>query len=724
MTDTYKVLGQVLAGDLAVDNSTVKEVLAYEVPSGTKASISAIEITNSSDNTQTYNLSFVKNEEKDSASTTLTLLLNENVAVVGGISVSDQNPSFNGPGVTFRSIAYGNNVYVGVAPGATTGYVGVSSDGIIWTISTLSHSSNSVRFNNNTFVIYDGYTRYESLDGVDWTEYTQTKPIDDAIFTGSMYVGYGFVGFSNSDTGTYYSYDNSTWSQSSTEVLQKIQFQNGVFVAHSLGNSRYYYSSSGTSWTMGSFQISGLASANGIFVAYGYYGGTSISTNGSTWSSSTAPSSPSFNIVYANDVYVLASSYTLYYSTDFNTWTEVKTLAFDQTSTTDRIQFLIFDGNKFVVSYFCGTGYSQDGSNWNFNVLPSSFDSIAYGNNTIIMASSDPGSTMISSDYGSSWQNSSQYLRSVAFGNNIFVGLNNSSPYNTCSVSLDGQSWSTYTLPFSNAQKIVFSNDRFVAIGNAGPFWSIDGINWNESSTDIDGLTSAREIKFVNDRLVATGFLSHGVSTDNGVSWIVNNMLNFYDVVYGAGKYIANSYTEIGISNDAITWEYTTLGESYYYNNAKISYGNGVFVLVIQDFQQGKIKTSTDGVNWSDTGFSSLTDYFEPRSLYFSEGNFILIERTESNIIDDGKTWYSVDGLTWTLSAKSDISRFSGNIPVPTDELTLQSLNKHKVINAKSIDSGQTHEIKGGITLSAGDQVRVYSDSSDIITNVYGVEIA
>jgi hypothetical protein len=61
---------------------------------------------------------------------------------------------------------------------------------------------------------------------------------------------------------------------------------------------------------------------------------------------------------------------------------------------------------------------------------------------------------------------------------------------------------------------------------------------------------------------------------------------------------------------------------------------------------------------------------------------------------------------------------------VPSLDTASESLNKHYIIYNKTIASGETHEIKGGVTLSAGDQIRVYSTSNEIITNVYGVEIA
>ena len=46
------------------------------------------------------------------------------------------------------------------------------------------------------------------------------------------------------------------------------------------------------------------------------------------------------------------------------------------------------------------------------------------------------------------------------------------------------------------------------------------------------------------------------------------------------------------------------------------------------------------------------------------------------------------------------------------------------IIPTRSIEPNTVDEITGGITLSAGDQIRVYSESPDLIVQVYGVEIA
>jgi hypothetical protein len=47
-----------------------------------------------------------------------------------------------------------------------------------------------------------------------------------------------------------------------------------------------------------------------------------------------------------------------------------------------------------------------------------------------------------------------------------------------------------------------------------------------------------------------------------------------------------------------------------------------------------------------------------------------------------------------------------------------------QIIPNKVLAAGETDEIVGGITLSSGDRIRIYSASSDIYVHIYGVEIA
>jgi hypothetical protein len=61
------------------------------------------------------------------------------------------------------------------------------------------------------------------------------------------------------------------------------------------------------------------------------------------------------------------------------------------------------------------------------------------------------------------------------------------------------------------------------------------------------------------------------------------------------------------------------------------------------------------------------------------------------------------------------------NLPGGYEIKTLSSTQT--IIPTRSIEPNVVDEIVGGITLSAGDQIRIYSESPDLIAQVYGVEI-
>lgn len=62
---------------------------------------------------------------------------------------------------------------------------------------------------------------------------------------------------------------------------------------------------------------------------------------------------------------------------------------------------------------------------------------------------------------------------------------------------------------------------------------------------------------------------------------------------------------------------------------------------------------------------------------------------------------------------------------VPSADAGSATQSKHKIVSGKQIKTNESHELKGGITLSTGDQIRVYSDAlNNVIVNVYGVELS
>lgn len=61
---------------------------------------------------------------------------------------------------------------------------------------------------------------------------------------------------------------------------------------------------------------------------------------------------------------------------------------------------------------------------------------------------------------------------------------------------------------------------------------------------------------------------------------------------------------------------------------------------------------------------------------------------------------------------------------LPASEASGSVSAKHYIAFDASLSANQTTEIRGGITLAAGDVVRIYGSTNDIAISAYGVEIS
>jgi len=59
-----------------------------------------------------------------------------------------------------------------------------------------------------------------------------------------------------------------------------------------------------------------------------------------------------------------------------------------------------------------------------------------------------------------------------------------------------------------------------------------------------------------------------------------------------------------------------------------------------------------------------------------------------------------------------------------SDSATPGISTTQQIIPTKTLAAGETDEIIGGITLSSGDQIRIYSESPNIYAHIYGVELS
>ena len=356
--------------------------------------------------------------------------------------------------------------------------------------------------------------------------------------------------------------------------------------------------------------------------------------------------------------------------------------------------------NGFVaVAQDIYAAYSADGIAWTQTSMPTTpggfryeWQSLANGQNKVVAIAYGSSAAAYSTD-GINWIQTTLpadiLWRAVAYGNGKFVAIAQSN--STAAYSIDGITWTQTSMPYAPNPgwgSIAFGNGKFVAVaqfeGNAA--YSTDGVAWTQatgSPTDFNWSAVA----YGNDKFVAVGNKADTspvslVSTD-GISWTENSLsvgsITYWKtLIYGAGKFIA-------------------LPE----------YANGGAY-------------STDGITW--TQFSAPA-FVEWRSITYGDGKFVAVSRSNS--------YHSIDGITWTQSSLPPINgqwQSVTSFEISETETVESSINlirlSQTIIPTRSIEPNVVDEIVGGITLSAGDQVRIYSESPDLIVQVYGVEIA
>ena len=223
--------------------------------------------------------------------------------------------------------------------------------------------------------------------------------------------------------------------------------------------------------------------------------------------------------------------------------------------------------------------------------------------------------------------------------------------------------------------KIVYGRGRFVGITQAAKvYWSIDGIDWNESF--IYGLPWAN-IAYGNGKFVAVApnYTQFAYSSD-GANWSYTtafNIMGWIDVCYGNGKFIAISSTvgNYAYSSDGINW---TRGANYDITFKHICYGNGKFVVTLR--YSPYIAYSSDGLSWT-TCSGVETPCFNICAGKFANGNIDAINGFLATNDDSNFVFLSSDAITWT--------RYSTSITFSTINDIFNSFGYYFIVTNKGV---------------------------------------
>ncbi len=256
--------------------------------------------------------------------TAVVTIDNEMQSTTGGAGVTWAT-STSAANNDWKSVAYGNGLFVAVSQDGTGNRVMTSPDGITWTsrTSAANNSWQSITYGNGLFVAvaYDGSGNrvMTSPDGITWTSRTSAANNDWYSVT----YGKGlFVAVSGSGAGNRVmtSPDGITWTSRTSaadNTWKSVTYGNGLFVAvaNSGTGNRVMTSSDGITWTIRTSAAddywNSVTYGNGLFVAVAYFGSGSrvmSSPDGITWTSRTSAANNGWHsVTYGNGLFVAVS---------------------------------------------------------------------------------------------------------------------------------------------------------------------------------------------------------------------------------------------------------------------------------------------------------------------------------------------------------------------------------------------------------------------------------
>jgi hypothetical protein len=292
------------------------------------------------------------------------------------------------------TIAYGNSVYV-----CSTGVLNTimsSTDASTWTnrTSNISYTGAVVFVNGIFFTFQSGSFGggsagvSTSTDGINWTLRTMSHGITNVTYAAGLYIAVG----GNSSSLCYIdsSTDGFTWTNrvnvtlGASTGLSDVIYANSIFVA--IGSSGAIYSSTnGTTWTS---RTSALGTADLLKIEYlnGYFivcasAGIMYSTNGTTWTAQTMVSQNVSSYTWNFSAYVNSRWVSLAKNSQnaFGISTAIGTTTFTNsqgpTYSSDKVAN---SGSRLVVSCSGATTHdsiqtSIDGQVWSGVIKPTAF---------------------------------------------------------------------------------------------------------------------------------------------------------------------------------------------------------------------------------------------------------------------------------------------------------------------------------------------------------------
>ena len=267
---------------------------------------------------------------------------------------------------------------------------------------------------------------------------------------------------------------------------------------NNLKNEDHYYSNDYYTFPE---KINSITYGEGKYVAAGEYNIYS-SVDKRSWNISDSRSG--ISAAYGNGKYMAVVFYSGYYSLltspDGTGWTEIQILE-DGVQSTRRINEIAYEDGKFVIVGDGGKIYTSDGTQITVQNSNTSVDikSIAYGNGIFLAAGyKSTTSVLLKSVDAVTWEQvplSLQFTKKqydkIIFGNGIFVIKDRQRVYTTT----DSTDLALHSTPVPPSDSdICFAYEKFFLSCKTGNFISKNGIDWTDITKEFASKISAMKI--------------------------------------------------------------------------------------------------------------------------------------------------------------------------------------------------------------------------------------
>jgi hypothetical protein len=600
----------------------------------------------------------------------------------------------------WRSVAYGNGVFVAVAASGTGNRVMTSPDGITWTARTSAADNDwrGVAYGNGLFVAVassgSGDRVMTSPDGITWTARTSAA---DNMWHSVTYGNGLFVAVAMTGTGNRVmtSPNGITWTARTSAADNQwlsVTYANSLFVAvaNTGSGNRVMTSPDGITWTSRTTNGNdwhGVTYANGLFVAVATSGtGNRVMTSpdGITWTARTSAANDQWtSVAYANGMFVAVaqtgSGNRVMTNGAFDTTnpgapsiTGGPAAGSSTSSTRAELTFSGVDnaGGSGVASHQCKVdGPAGVAGSWAACTSTHVLTGLADGTYTFSVRAIDVAgntgpaasrtwevsSLLGGTPDGFTWTSrtsaADNQWRGVAYGNGMFVAIAQSGTGNRVMTSPDGVTWTARTSAADNSwTSVAYGNGLFVAVAASGSgnrvMTSPDGINWTLRTSAADN--SWIDVTYGNGLFVAVAWSGTGnrvMTSPDGINWTLRTSAAdnlWWGVTYGNGLFVAvaqsGSGNRVMTSPDGINWTIRTSPDNAWLD---VTYGGGLFVAVAISGSGNRVMTSPDGITW--TARTSAADN-EWLGVAYGDGLFVAVAQTGSG----NRVMTSPDGITWT----------------------------------------------------------------------------